>query len=151
MTEEFGILKTDMDAGNELSIEEWKKLLTSSKDTIKARLSSWKVIVKLEDSQAEVSVRRAAATRYRKKVEEEIKAEVEEVLGHLDNRLAAVKDGDGKFKEFCLKMRDKYVKYLNVVTDRHDLRLEELPNTLLQHVFSFLDVESLKVIRLVSR
>ena len=154
MTEEFCLLKSYLDAGVELPTEKWVQLLTSGKDVIKARLSSWKVILNIEDSQAEGSERRAAATRYRKKVEEEIKEEVEkalEVLDNLDNRLAAAEDGDGKFKEFGLKMRDNLVKYLAMVTIRHDLRLEELDDSVLQHMFSFLDVDSLKAVRLVSR
>jgi len=149
MTEDFGLLKYYLDAGQELSTEEWEQLLTSGKDLIKARLNSRKVILKLEVSQAAGSERRAAATRYRKKMEEEIKTEVVEVLDHLDNRLKAAEDGDGKFKEFGLKMRDKYVKYLAMVTDRR--RLVELDDSALQHVFSFLDVNSLKTVRLVSR
>ena len=48
-------------------------------------------------------------------------------------------------------MRDKCDQYLSVVTDRHDLRLEELDNSVLQHVFSFLDVKTLKAVRFVSR
>jgi len=149
MTEDFGLLKYYLDAGQELSTEEWEQLLTSGKDLIKARLNSRKVILKLEVSQAAGSERRAAATRYRKKMEEEIKTEVVEVLDHLDNRLKAAEDGDGKFKESGLKMRDKYVKYLAMVTDRR--RLVELDDSALQHVFSFLDVNSLKTVRLVSR
>ena len=171
MTEKFGILKSYLYAGypsiypsieewkkfltygKNPSIEEWKRLLTSGKNLIKARLSSWKVIIKMEDRQAEGSVRRAAASSYRKKVEEEIKDLVEEV-SNLNNRLALVaaedKDGDW-IEEFCLKMRDECSKNLAVVTDRHDLRLNELPDSVLQHVFSFLDVETLKAVRLVSR
>ena len=151
MTEDFGLLKSYLDAGQELSNEEWVQLLTSGKDLIKARLNSWKVILKHEVSQAAGSERRAAATGYRKKVEEEIKVEVVEVLDHLDNRLAAADDGDGKFKEVFLKMRDMYAKYLSVVTDKHDLTQKVLPNTILEQVFSVLDVESLKEVRLVSR
>ena len=153
MTEEFGILKNYLDAGEELSFEEWVKLLSSGKELLKARVSSWKVILKVEDSQAEGSVRRAGAMMYRKKVEEEIKDLLEE-LNNLNNRLAlaAAEDGDLEWtKEFCLKMRDECSKYLAVVTDRHDLRLEKLDDSVLQHVFSFLDVESLKTVRLVSR
>ena len=152
MTEEFafGILKNYLYAGEELSFEEWKKLLTSGKELLKARVSSWKVILKVEDSQAEGSVRRTVAMMYRKKVEEEIKDLVEE-LNNLNNRLAAAEDGEGNIKKFCLKMRDKCSKYLAVVTDMHDLRLEKLDDSVLQHVFSFLNVESLKAVRLVSR
>ena len=151
MTEEFGILKDYLYAGEELSFEEWVKLLTSGKELLKARVSSWKVILKVEDSQAEGSERRAGAMMYRKKVEEEIKDLVEE-LNNLNNRLAAAEDGGLEWtKEFCLKMRDECSKYLAVVTDRHDLRLEKLDDSVLQHVFSFLDVESLKAVRLVSR
>ena len=111
------------------------------------------MILKVEDSQAEGSVRRAGAMMYRKKVEEEIKDLLEE-LNNLNNRLAlaAAEDGDLEWtKEFCLKMRDECSKYLAVVTDRHDLRLEKLDDSVLQHVFSFLDVESFKAVRLVSR
>ena len=153
MTEEFVILKNYLDAGEKLSTEEWKKLLTSGKDLLKARVSSWKVILKVEDSQAKGSVRRAGAMMYRKKVEEEIE-DLAQKLNNLNNRfrLAAAEDGDLEWtKEFCLKMRDECSKYLAVVIDRHDLRLEKLDDSVLQHVFSFLDVESLKVIRLVSR
>ena len=154
MTEKFGILKSYLYAGYPSiypSIEEWKKLLTSGKNLIKARLNSWKLFVKIEDRQAEGSVRRAAASSYRKKVEEEIKDLVEE-LNNLNNRLAAAEDKDGDWiEEFCLKMRDKCDQYLSVVTDRHDLRLEELDNSVLQHVFSFLDVKTLKAVRFVSR
>ena len=153
MTEEFGILKSYLNAGEELSFEEWVKLLSSGKELLKARVSSWKVILKVEDSQAEGSVRRAGAMMYRKKVEEEIKDLLEE-LNNLNNRLAlaAAEDGDLEWtKEFCLKMRDKCDQYLSVVTDRHDLRLEELDNSVLQHVFSFLDVKTLKAVRFVSR
>ena len=150
MTEEFVILKNYLDAGEKLSTEEWKKLLTSGKDFLKARVTSWKVILKIEDSQAEGSVRRTGAMMYRKKVEEEIKDLVEE-LTNLNNHLAAAEDGEGNIMEFCLKMRDECSKNLAVVTDRHDLRLNELPDSVLQHVFSFLDVETLKAVRLVSR
>ena len=153
MTEEFafGILKNYLDAGEELSFEEWVKLLTSGKELLKARVSSWKVILKVEDSQAEGSVRRTVAMMYRKKVEEEIKDLVEE-LYNLNNRLAAAEYGGLEWtKEFCLKMRDECSKYLAVVIDRHDLRLEKLDDSVLQHVFSFLDVEFLKAVRLVSR
>ena len=90
---------------------------------------------------------------YRKKVEEEIEDLVQK-LNNLNNRfrLAAAEDGDlERTKEFCLKMRDECSKYLAVVTDRHDLRLEKLADSVLQHVFSFLDVESFKAVRLVSR
>ena len=149
MTEEFGILKSYLDAGEELSFEEWVKLLSSGKELLKARVSSWKVILKVEDSQAEGSVRRTVAMMYRKKVEEEIKELVEE-LNNLNNRLAAAEDGEGRIEEFCLKMRDKCDQYLAVITDRH-LRLEKLDDSVLQHVFSFLNVESLKAVRLVSR
>ena len=149
MTEEFGILKSYLDRGVELSTEEWVKLLISGKELLKARVSSWKVILKIEDSQAEGSERRAGAMMYRKKVEEEIKDLVEELI-NLNNRLAAAEDGEGKIREFCLKMRDECSKNLAVVTDRH-LRLEKLPDSVLQHMFSFLDVETLKVVRLVSR
>ena len=108
------------------------------------------MIVKFEDSQAEGSERRAAVSSYRKKVEEDIKALVEE-LNNLINRLAAAEDGDGMNREFCLKKRDESSKCLSLVTDRHDVRLEELPDTSLEQVFSFLDVDSLKAVRLVSR
>ena len=147
MTEEFGILKSYLDRGVELSTEEWVKLLTSGKNLLKARVSSWKVILKVEDSQADGSERRIGAMMYRKKVEEEIMDLVEE-LNNLNNRLENRRDW--RTKEFCLKMRDKCNQYLSVVTDRH-LRLDKLADSVLQHVFSFLDVESLKTVRLVSR
>ena len=148
MTEEFGILKSYLDRGVELSTEEWVKLLTSGKNLLKARVSSWKVILKVEDSQADGSERRIGAMMYRKKVEEEIMDLVEE-LNNLNNRLENRRDW--RTKEFCLKMREEFSKYLAVVTERHDLRLEKLPDSVLQHMFSFLDLESLKVVRLVSR
>ena len=151
MTEEFGILKSYLDRGVELSTEEWVKLLTSGKNLLKARVSSWKVILKVEDSQADGSERRIGAMMYRKKVEEEIMDLVEE-LNNMNNRLAAAADDRySGTKEFCLKMREEFSKYLAVVTERHDLRLEKLPDSVLQHMFSFLDLESLKVVRLVSR
>ena len=40
------------------------------------------------------------------------------------------------------KMRGWFVKALDVVTDKHDLKLDEKPNDILRQVLTFLDVDS---------
>ena len=147
MTEQYDILKSYLEAGEELSFEEWEKFFVSGKALVNARLYSWRDILKIEDRQAEGSVRRDAAKRCREKVEKEIRDMILEVLDHMEDyrhrysRPAAQDE----------RLRDLFIKYLDVITDKHDLRLEMLPVSVLSRVFSFLYTDSLKAVRLVSR
>ena len=157
MSEDYDILKSYLDAGEDLSLEEWETFFLSGKALVKARLSSWRVILKIEDSQEEGSVRREAAKKCREKVEKEVRDTIvgigEELQGIMDNyySLEAPDDDDERFQRFCLKMYDWLIKHRDVVTDKHDLRLGNLSDSVLSQVFTFLDVESLKAVRLVSR
>lgn len=110
---------TEMDAENQLSIEERNLLSVAYKNIVGAKRSSWRVISSIEQKATD---KETMAKSYRGKIETELKDVCNEVLGLLEKFLVAkakqmltTTTSDSNVAEsavFYLKMKGDYYRYL---------------------------------------
>merc|ERR1712106_648672 len=96
-------MKAVTETGIEPSNEERNLLSVAYKNVVGARRSSWRVISSIEQKCEEGDKKKAYALEYRNKVEKELQAICNVVLGLLDKHLIP-KSTSGESKVFYLKM-----------------------------------------------
>lgn len=111
-------MKKVVELGESLSDSERNLLSVAYKNVVGARRSAWRVISSVEAKTPED--KKAAIAKYREKIEQELNSMCDEILGLLDEKLLAKKDGQDGEKDsqaalssdvFFKKMKGDYLRY----------------------------------------
>ncbi|XP_062364972.1 14-3-3 protein sigma-like isoform X1 [Cinclus cinclus] len=112
-------MKAVVEHGDELSNEERNLLSVAYKNVVGCQRSAWRVISSIEHKTEEGDDKAQVVNEYREKVEQELNAVCNNVLGLLDKYLIK-KDSDTESKVFYLKMKGDYFRYLAEVASGDD-------------------------------
>lgn len=109
-----GFMKTLVQQGRELSVDERNLLANAYKNHVGAKRLAWRIVASIEQKIDVSNRKRDLSREYKIKIEEELKTTCHEVLGLIEKYLISTVDIENKI--FYMKMQGDYYRYLSEFT-----------------------------------
>lgn len=109
-----GFMKTLVQQGSDLSVDERNLLANAYKNYIGAKRLAWRVMTSIEQNIDVTSRKRDLSKEYKLKIENELRVSCKEILGLIEKHLMSTIDTENQV--FYLKMQGDYYRYLSEFT-----------------------------------
>lgn len=109
-----GFMKTLVQQGSDLSVDERNLLANAYKNYIGAKRLAWRVMASIEQNIDVTSRKRDLSKEYKLKIENELRVSCNEILGLTEKHLMSTIDTENQV--FYLKMQGDYYRYLSEFT-----------------------------------